>query len=45
VAPALAILSILLLRDMVAIPLLIGTTVLTLQLWACIAMVLARDTR
>jgi hypothetical protein len=44
-APALTILSILLVRDMVAIPLLIGTTVLTLQLWACIAMVLARDTR
>lgn len=44
-AAALALLALLLVRDMVAIPLLIGTTVLTLQLWACIAMLLARDTR
>ena len=44
-APAIVLLATLLLRDLVAIPLLVGTTVLTLQLWACIALVLARDER
>ena len=44
-APAIVLLATLLLRDLVAIPLLIGATVLTLQLWACMALVLARDQR